>query len=81
MIYGIRQSKIPANRALTLSDLTTLFLEIKDRWNGEIIKKALCDLKIGLDNIAYAVGDQGSDITKGLRLTGIQQFPLPTKSQ
>lgn len=71
VIYGIRQSKIPDNRALTLSDLTTLFLEIKDRWNGEIIKKALCDLKIGLANIAYAVGDQGPDIAKGLRLTGI----------
>ena len=71
VIYGISQSKIPVNRALRLSDLTTLFLEIKDRWNGEIIKKALCDLKIGLENIIYAVSDQGPDITKGLRLAGI----------
>jgi hypothetical protein len=74
VIYGISKSKIPKDRALKISDLTTLYLEIKESWTGETIKEALCGLGIGVENIIFAVSDDGSDIKKGLRLAGIVQI-------
>ena len=72
MIYGIRESNIDFTRPLRYQDLVPLLEISKEKWNGEIIRDYLVELKNELGNIIYAVADYGSDIKKGLRLAGIK---------
>lgn len=71
MIFGIREKHVDFTRPLKLQDLSPLREIVKEKWNGEIIKEIILDLKEELGNIKYAVGDYGSDIHKGLRLAEI----------
>ena len=71
VIYGIRESDINFNRPIKLSDLTPLRQICKKKWSGEIISSILSELKNELHHIIYAVGDHGSDIKKGLKLSEI----------
>lgn len=71
VIYGIREKNIQFKRPLKFQDLEPLRIVSKKSFNGEIIKNILTDLQKDFGKIKYAVGDYGSDIRKGLRLSGI----------
>jgi len=71
LMYGIRQSEIPTDRALKLSDLMALYLVVKETWNGEIISNELLCLNEKVGKIVYMVCDKGSELVKGIRLAGI----------
>ena len=71
LMYGIRQSEIPTDRALKLSDLMALYLVVKETWNGEIISNELICLNEKVGKIVYMVCDKGSELVKGIRLAGI----------
>jgi len=72
VVLGIRESEIDFSRPLRFQDLESLMLVAKERWNGEAVRDCLLELKAVVGNILYAVGDYGSDIKKGLELTGIK---------
>lgn len=71
VVFGIREKNIDFSRPLRFQDLVPLREIPKEKWNGEIIKDVLFDLKSELGNIKYAVGDYGSDLHKGLKLLKI----------
>jgi len=71
VVFGIRESQINFNRPLQFHDLTPLIISSKEKWTGEIINEYFNNLKRTLGKIKYAVGDYGSDIKKGLELSGI----------
>lgn len=71
VVLGIRESTIDFTRPLQYQDLTPLLITSKVKWTGEIIKIILLELESKLGKIKYAVGDYGSDIKKGLELSGI----------
>jgi hypothetical protein len=71
VVLGIRESTIDFSRPLQYQDLTPLLITSKVKWTGEIIKIILLELESKLGKIKYAVGDYGSDIKKGLELSGI----------
>lgn len=71
-IYGIRESEINFDRALRFTDLQSLRLISKKKWNGEVMHEILEELKKELGTILYAIGDYGSDLRKGLRLSNIK---------
>ena len=71
VVFGIREAKIDFSRPLQYNDLTPLIITSKKKWTGEIINDYLKDLQQTIGKIKYAVGDYGSDIKKGLELSGI----------
>jgi len=71
VIFGIRESKIDFTRPLNFQDLVPLREISKTNWNGELIKDEVLNIKKEIGNIAYAVGDYGSDLKKGLELLNI----------
>ena len=71
VIFGIREKDIDFSRPLNFQDLTPLREITKEKWNGDLIKETLLDLKEEIGNVKYAVGDYGSDLHKGLRLAEI----------
>ncbi len=72
LILGIRESDVDFSRALKFIDMQPLVEISKDKWTGELISKELEKLKKKLGKISYAVGDYGSVIKKGLRLSEIR---------
>jgi hypothetical protein len=46
-------------------------LSASAQWNGDFVRDIVERLQLTLGRITYAVGDDGSDIRKGLRLAGI----------
>lgn len=71
LIYGVRESRIDFFRPLTLQDLTPFVIKVQGKWNGNEVEKILSKLKKEIGTIKYAVGDYGSDIKKGLKLSKI----------
>jgi hypothetical protein len=71
VIFGIRESHIKFDRPLEFIDLIPLRIKSKQKWDGEVIKEILDELKEELGGIKYAVGDYGSDIKRGLAMAKI----------
>jgi len=71
VVFGVRESKINFSRPLQYHDLEPLIIISKKKWTGEIISDYLEELEQTIGKIKYAVGDHGSDIKKGLGLSGI----------
>ena len=72
VVLGIRESEIDFTRPLRFQDLESSALVAKDKWDGEVIRDCLIELKGEIGNIIYAVGDYGRDIKKGLELAEIK---------
>ena len=72
VVLGIRESEIDFTRPLRFQDLEPLLLVAKEKWNGEVVRDCLLEVKAKVGNIIYAVGDYGSDIKKGLELLEIK---------
>jgi len=72
VVLGIRESEIDFTRPLIFQDLEPLLLVPKEKWNGEVVRDYLIELKGEVGNIIYAVGDYGGDIKKGLELAEIK---------
>jgi hypothetical protein len=70
-VFGIRKKNIDFSRPLKFQDLVPLREIVKYKWNGEIIKDEINDLREELGSIKYAVGDYGGAIRKGLKLLKI----------
>lgn len=73
VIQGIRVIDLPADRALQLTDLQTLFASSATSWSGDKIAEALVIVKERVGEIAYAVSDNGSNIKKALKKEHIIQ--------
>jgi hypothetical protein len=73
VILGIRKSKIPANRPLTLQDMEPMIIKSRTQWRGEDITVELEKCKTMLSGILYAVTDGGSDLKKALNQSGISR--------
>jgi hypothetical protein len=72
VVLGIRESDfLKLKRPLQYADLKTLLIINKSSWNGELISKELKKLEPTIGKIKYAVGDNGSDLRKGLVLSEI----------
>jgi hypothetical protein len=71
VLFGIREREIKFDRPLEFTDLMPLKIKSRQKWNGELIKEILNEVKDELGGIKYAVGDYGSDIKKGLSMSGI----------
>jgi hypothetical protein len=71
VVLGIRESEIDFSRPMQYQDLTPLLITSRNNWTGEIIKDYLSDLQQTIGKIKYAVGDYGSDIKRGLKLSEI----------
>ena len=71
VILGIREKNIDFSKPLQFQDLLPLREISKDKWNGDLVKETLSELKEEIGQIKYAVGDYGSDIKKGLKLAEI----------
>jgi len=71
VVFGIRESEIDFTRPLNFKDLVPLREISKTKWNGELVKDVVQDLKNEIGDIKYAVGDYGSDLKKGLGLLNI----------
>jgi hypothetical protein len=67
VILGIRRSKLPKNRPLTLQDMSPLIVKSRTHWDHEAIKNELdaCHLMLG-GKILYATTDGGANIKKAL---------------
>ena len=72
VVFGIRESEIDFTRPLIFQDLEPLILVPKEKWDGEVVRDYLIELKGEIGNILYAVGDYGGDLKKGLELAGIK---------
>ncbi len=71
-ILGIQEKDfLKLNRPLQYTDLETLLIKTGKTWNGEIVSKEINILQKKLGKIKYAVGDYGSNLKKGLRLSNI----------
>jgi len=74
VVLGIRKETfLKLERPLKYTDLTPLLIKSSKKWNGELVANEMTVLnkKYG---IVYAVADYGSDLKKGLRLSGIAHF-------
>lgn len=71
LIIGIKEKDVDFSRPLVLQDMLPLREEVHRSMTGEQISAVLSDLKKELGDIKYAVSDGGSNIKKGLRLSGI----------
>ena len=71
VIFGIRENEINFKRPLKFQDLTPLREISKPKWTGELIKAEVSKLREEIGNIAYVVGDYGSDLKKGIKLLGL----------
>ena len=72
VVLGIRERDfLKLKRPLQYADLTTLLIVNKDNWNGKLVSEELKELETRIGKIKYAVGDYGSDIRKGLTLSGV----------
>lgn len=72
VILGIREKDfLQLKRPLQYADLTTLQLVNKTSWNGQLVADELKKLEATMGKFKYAVGDYGSDLRKGLVLSGI----------
>jgi hypothetical protein len=72
VVLGIRENHfLKLNRPLQYTDLTTLVIKPGKTWNGILVSNELKKLQKKIGIIKYAVGDYGSDLKKGLKLTGI----------
>ena len=74
VIFGVRESSLDFTRPLQFQDLVPLRIESRKKWNGESISEYLNILEKEIGTIKYAVGDYGSDIKKGLRLSKINHI-------
>lgn len=74
LVLGIRESNVNFERALKYTDMVPLLEKSKKCWTGELVKEELEKLKKDLGGISYAIGDYGSVIKKGLKLTNIKHI-------
>lgn len=75
VVLGIREVKfLKLNRPLQFTDLNTLLIKTKSSWNGVLVSKEIKKLEATIGKIKYAVGDYGSDLRKGLALSGIDHI-------
>ena len=71
-VLGIRKKEyLKLKRPLQYTDLEPLLVKPMKTSNGELVSSEIIKLKKELGNIIYAIGDHGSDLKKGLRLSGI----------
>jgi hypothetical protein len=72
VILGIRRSKLPPDRALTLQDMSPLIVKSRTQWTYEAIGTELeeCSRILG-GKILYATTDGGSNIKKALAHSNI----------
>jgi hypothetical protein len=71
VILGIRRSKIPKGRPLTLQDMSPLAVKSSTQWSSDIISRELEKCRNQLGNILYATTDGGANIKKALSDTSI----------
>ena len=75
VVLGIREMEfLKLNRPLQFTDLNTLLIKTKSSWNGVLVSKEIKKLEATIGKIKYAVGDYGSDLRKGLALSGIDHI-------
>ncbi len=75
VVLGIREvGFLQLNRPLQFADLNTLLIKTKSSWNGVLVSKEIKKLEATIGKIKYAVGDYGSDLRKGLALSGIDHI-------
>lgn len=53
--------------ALKLSDAEVIFIEIREKWNGDIVEKILCKLFANFGLPLQIIMDGGSDLKKGTK--------------
>lgn len=71
-VFGIEYEAFKKlNRPLKITDLHPLVLKTGTTWNGQNVSEELTKLQTEYGTIRYAVGDYGSDLRKGLRLSSI----------
>ena len=66
LVLGIRERHIPAGRALTFDDLTTLGLYISKSTNAEVVKAQLSEVAKKYGSPMHIVSDGGPDLKKGI---------------
>jgi hypothetical protein len=72
VVMGILESDyLKLSRPLQYTDLTPLSIKPAKNWNGTLVCSVINTLNDKYGTIKYAVGDYGSDLKKGLRLSGI----------
>lgn len=74
LILGVNLQHYGFDKALQFSDMALLDLAISSSWKNEAISQRLNDLKAGGINIAYAVGDGGTNLVKGLKNSNIYRI-------
>jgi hypothetical protein len=75
VIYGLKESAVPFDRALTFNDLTPLCIKAGESWNGDLISDELKKIKQKIGRVSYTIADGGRGIVRGLRLSGIKYVP------
>lgn len=68
-IYGILIKSIPANRALRLEDMESLYISSRTSWKGDDIAMVIKELQVDLGNIVYSVSDGGNNLLKAYETT------------
>ncbi len=71
VVLGIRQCNIDFSRPLKLQDMEPITVKSREKWTGEDIANELEIVKTKLGGVKYAVTDAGSNLKKGLNITGI----------
>jgi hypothetical protein len=66
LVLGIREKHIPAGRALTFDDLTTLGLYISRNTNSEVVKAQLSEVADKYGSPMHIVSDGGPDLKRGI---------------
>lgn len=73
VVLGLNLKNYTFGHALKLEEVEVLLVRISDSWKGEAISEELTWLKEQGYSISYAVSDGGTNLCKGLRMSGITQ--------
>jgi len=71
VIYGLRLQDIDFTQPLHFHNLVPFTISSKPSWNGDAISQQIEDIKNQVEEVAYAVADDGNPIRKALNLSGI----------
>ena len=72
VVMGILESDyLKLSRPLQYTDLTPMAIKPDRNWNGSLVSSVINTLIAKYGTIKYAVGDYGSDLKKGMQLSGI----------
>ena len=72
LVVGIPLNKLPTTRAVSLSDVRVLCVEVGQQWLGEDIASVLADLSSKI-NMRYMVSDGGHNLRRAVILGNYQQ--------